>query len=339
MRLEDNNGAPQGGEQQQNNPGGQAAPGSVSGQGGAPAGGDQGGSPPPAGGEGGDQNRSLAQGGGTEGNEPAPTAKWPDDWREQLAGGDEGFLKQLKRYASPANYAKAGYEAQQRIRSGAAKEPLPENPTPEQLGAWRKENGIPEAPDGYKIEPGDGLVFGEADKPMLEAFAKFAHERNWTPQQVNQGAAFVAQLGEQQRAAMDQADKSFRAEAQDTLQQEWGREFRPNLQNLRNMVDRFGEPGIADALMGARGADGKLIGDNPGFLRLMSTLAREINPLGTVVPAGTQDGGKAAEAELAELRTKMGDRSSDYWQGPNAEKNQSRYRELLTALDKQRARG
>lgn len=333
MALEDSTALASGTVQtEQTTTGAPAAPDARQDQG-APAGG----ATPPAGGEGGDQNRSLAQGGGEE-REIAPAAKWPDDWREQLAGGDEGFLKQLKRYASPANYAKAGYEAQQRIRSGAAKEPLPENPTPEQLGAWRKENGIPEAPDGYKIEPGDGLVFGEADKPMLEAFAKFAHERNWTPSQVNQGAAFVAQLGEQQRAAMDQQDKAFRGEAQDTLQQEWGREFRPNLQNLRNMVDRYGEPGIADALMGARGADGKLIGDNPAFLRLMSTLAREINPLGTVVPAGTQDGGKAAEAELAELRTKMGDRGSDYWQGPNAEKNQSRYRELLTALDKQRAR-
>lgn len=339
MTMLDEQGAGGATTEQQNNPGGQAAPGSVSGQGGAPAGGDQGGTPPPAGGEGGDQNRSLAQGGGTEGNEPAPTAKWPDDWREQLAGGDEAFLKQLKRYASPANYAKAGFEAQQRIRSGAAKEPLPENASPEQLTAWRKENGIPEAPDGYKIEPGDGLVFGEADKPMLQAFAKFAHERNWTPQQVNQGAAFVAQLGEQQRAAMDQQDRAFRGEAQDTLQQEWGREFRPNLQNLRNMVDRYGEPGVADALMGARGADGKLIGDNPAFLRLMNTLAREINPLGTVVPAGTQDGGKAASEELAALRAEMGDHSSGYWRGPEAQAKQARYRELLTAVEKQRARG
>lgn len=315
------------GTAQQTDPGAQAAPGSVSGQGGAAA--------TDAQGQGDQGNRSLAQGGGTE-REPAPTATWPDDWREQLAGGDEAFLKQLKRYASPANYAKAGYEAQQRIRAGQAREPLPENPSPEQLTEWRKANGIPETADGYTIEPGDGLVFGEADKPMLDAFRAFAHERNWTPAQVNQGAQFVAQLGEQQRAALDQADKTFRMEAQDTLQEEWGREFRPNLQNLRNMVDRYGEPGVADVVMGARGADGKLIGDNPAFLRLMSTLARELNPLGTVVPAGVQDGGKAAEAELAELRAKMGDRGSDYWQGPNAEKNQARYRALLTALEKRR---
>ena len=336
MSLEDNGGAAAPVDQQQTTTGAPAAPDARQGQGGAPAGGDQG----QQGGEGqGDQGgRSLAQGGGEE-REIAPAAKWPDDWREQLAGGDEAFLKQLKRYASPANYAKAGFEAQQRIRSGAAKEPLPENASPEQLGAWRKENGIPETPDGYKIEPGDGLVFGEADKPMLEAFSKFAHERNWTPQQVNQGAAFVAQLGEQQRAAMDQADKSFRMEAQDALQQEWGREFRPNLQNIRNIVERHGEPGFADALMGARSPDGKLLGDNPAFLRLLNTFAREINPLGTVVPAGTQDAGKAASEELAALRAEMGDHSSGYWRGPEAEKKQARYRELLTAVQKQGARG
>ncbi|MGX9983963.1 hypothetical protein [Methylobacterium fujisawaense] len=335
MSLEDNGGAPAPGDQQQQTiTGAPAAPDVRQDQGGAPAGGDQG-----AGGDGSDQgSRSLAQGGGTDAPEPAPTAKWPDDWREQLAGGDEAFLKQLKRYASPANYAKAGYEAQQRIRSGAAKEPLPENPTPEQITAWRKDNGIPEAPDGYKIEPGDGLVFGEADKPMLDAFRQFAHEHNWTPQQVNQGAAFVAQLGEQQRAAMDQADKSFRGEAQEQLREEWGREYSANIASMQNVVNRYGGPGTLDLLMGGRTADGRLIGDNPQVLRLLSTLAREINPLGTVVPAGTADAGKAAESELAELRAKMGDRSSDYWQGPDAEKNQSRYRELLTAVEKQRAR-
>ncbi|AWV18814.1 hypothetical protein A3862_27430 [Methylobacterium sp. XJLW] len=336
MSLEDNGGAPAPGEQQPNTTGAQAAPDARQDQGAAPAGGDQGAG---GGGEGGDQgSRSLAQGGGEERPDPAPTAKWPDDWREQLAGGDEAFLKQLKRYASPANYAKAGFEAQQRIRSGQAKEPLPDNPSPEQITAWRKENGIPEKAEDYKIEPGDGLVFGEADKPMLDAFRQFAHERNWTPQQVNQGAAFVAQLGEQQRAAMDQADKSFRMEAQDALQQEWGREFRPNLQNIRNIVDRYGEPGFGDALMGARSPDGKLLGDNPAFLRLLNTFAREINPLGTVVPAGTQDAGKAASEELAALRAEMGDQSSAYWRGPEAEKKQARYRELLTAVEKQSAR-
>lgn len=337
MTMLDEQGAGGAATEQQTNPGAPAPPDARQGQGSAPAGGDQGGATPPAGGEGGDQGRSLAQGGGEE-RELAPAAKWPDDWRQQLAGGDEALLKQLNRYASPANYAKAGFEAQQRLRSGQAKEPLPDNPTPEQVTAWRKDNGIPEKAEDYKIEPGEGLVFGDADKPMLEEFAKFAHERNWTPSQVNQGAAFVAQLGEQQRAAMDQADKSFRVEAQDALQEEWGREFRPNLQNIRNLVDRHGEPGFADALMGARSPDGKLLGDNPAFLRLLNTFAREINPLGTVVPAGTQDGGKALETEISDLKQMMRDDPDRYYKADGG-KNQSRYRQLLEVQAKIGQRG
>lgn len=336
MSLEDSTALASGTVQtEQTTTGAPAAPDARQGQGGAPAGGDQG---RQDGGEGGDQNRSLAQGGGEERPDPTPTAKWPDNWREELAGGDEAFLKQLRRYSSPANYAKAGYEAQQRIRAGAAKEPLPENPSAEQVAAWRKDNGIPEKAEDYKIEPGDGLVFGEADKPMLDAFRTFAHERNWTPQQVNQGAAFVAQLGEQQRAAMDEADRSFRMEAQDALQEEWGREFRPNLQNLRNMVDRYGEPGFGDALMGARSPDGKLLGDNPAFLRMLNTMAREINPLGTVVPAGVQDGGKALETEIAELKQMMRDDPDAYYKADGG-RNEKRYRQLLEVQAKVRQRG
>ena len=152
MALEDTTALGSGTVQtEQTTTGAPAAPDARQEQGGAPAGGDQG--RQGSGDEGGDQgSRSLAQGGGEERPDPTPTAKWPDDWREQLAAGDEGLLKQLKRYASPANYAKAGFEAQQRLRAGQAKEPLPENPTPEQITAWRKDNGIPEAPDGYKIE-------------------------------------------------------------------------------------------------------------------------------------------------------------------------------------------
>lgn len=315
-------------------------------------GGEQGGgtAPPPAGGEGagqggtppadqGGDNRTLADGGGADKPIAETQPRWREDWRESLAGGDEGFLKHLKRYSSPENYAKAGYEAQQRIRSGQTREPLAENPTPEQVAQFRKDNGIPENADGYKIEPGDGLVFGDADKPMLDAFRAFAHERNWTPQQVNQGAAFVAQLQETNRAQQMEQDRGYREQSGEALREEWGREFKGNINAIRSTFERYGEAGLVDQLMGARGPDGRLMGDNPALLRFLNTVTREINPLATVVPAGGGDPGKSAEAELATLRTMMGDRGSEYWQGPNAEKNQSRYRELLTAVEKSKARG
>ena len=54
-------------------------------------------------------------------SEPAAdSAPWPDDWRERLAGADDTLLRHLKRYASPDSYARAGYEAQQKIRAGEA---------------------------------------------------------------------------------------------------------------------------------------------------------------------------------------------------------------------------
>lgn len=43
-----------------------------------------------------------------------------------------------------------------------------------------------------------------------------------------------------------------------------------------------------------------------------------------------EDSAADAAAEMASLRAQMGDRNSDYWKGPEADKLQARYRELLT---------
>jgi len=54
------------------------------------------------------------------------------------------------------------------------------------------------------------------------------------------------------------------------------------------------------------------------------------------VPPGTGDIGAAIGDEIANIEKLMGNKASDYWRGPKAEKMQERYRQLVAARDKQK---
>ena len=47
-----------------------------------------------------------------------------------------------------------------------------------QIAAWRSENGVPDKADDYvgALDLPQGVVPGEADKPLLASFAQTAHE-------------------------------------------------------------------------------------------------------------------------------------------------------------------
>ncbi len=263
---------------------------------------------------------------------------WGDDWRERLAGKDEDFLKHLKRYTTPENYAKSGWQAQQKIRSGEYKRGLNAEASPEDVAAWRKEVGIPDTPDGYKIEPPKGVVFGDTDKPMLSSFAAHAHANNWDQKTLNDAISWYGQHQEAQLADLAAKDDSFKVEATDQLREMWpGQEYYRNTNAAKSFINTLPKD-FQDLFATGRTADGRIMGDHPVILATIAQIAREVNPAASVVPAGVQDAPKAIDTELSQLRTMMRDASGPYHRGPEAAKNQARYRELLNAQEKMKGR-
>lgn len=263
---------------------------------------------------------------------------WGDDWRERLAGKDEDFLKHLKRYTTPENYAKSGWQAQQKIRSGEYKRGLSPEASPEDIAAWRKEVGIPEKPDGYKIEPPKGVVFGDTDKPLLDSITAHAHANNWDQKTLNTAIAWYGAQQDKALADMALKDDAFKVEATDALRDMWpGVDYHRNLNAAKSFISTQPKE-FQDLFATARTADGRILGDHPTILATIAQIAREVNPASTVVPAGTQDAPKAIESELNELRTKMRDASSDYHRGPSAKKNQDRFKELINAQERMKGR-
>jgi hypothetical protein len=68
---------------------------------------------------------------------------------------------------------------------------FPANGDDKAKAEWRKERGIPDSAEGYEPKV-EGLVFGEADKPMVDSFKQHAHSKNWTPDQFNEALGWYA---------------------------------------------------------------------------------------------------------------------------------------------------
>lgn len=267
-----------------------------------------------------------------------PAAETPkgEDWatlRVKYAKGDEKLEKRLSRYSSAEAAIDALIAAQNKIASGGLKEPLPKDATPEQLEAWRVDNGIPAKPEEYDLTLPDGRVIGEEDKVLVDEFLKSAHAQNMTPDQVKSTVGWYLAEQERQIEARHQQDAEEKEQGEGALREEWGSEYKLNLNLIGGLLDTAPE-GVKDQFLGGRLADGTPIGNDAKTLRWLANLARTVNPTATVVPGAGGNAMQAIENEKADIEKLMGDRKSEYWKGPKAEAMQKRYRELVDVQGK-----
>lgn len=264
-----------------------------------------------------------------------PKAYWPDDWRKNIAGDDEKFLKRLERYASPKAVAEALASVQNRISAGELRGSLPKNPTDEQVKQWREENGIPDAPDKYDLQLAKGLVIGDDDKPIIDDMLKALHGVNANSAIASQAVNFYYQAIENAEAQRQEADRASAQASEDALRAEWGSEFRANLNSIDGLL-ATAPAGIKDQIKFGRLSDGTPIMANADAIRWLNNLAREINPVSTLIPNSGADISGSIDAEIAKIEKNMAapkgtPEHKAYW---NDDKAQARYRDLLNAKER-----
>lgn len=290
--------------------------------------------------------KSILEGGvkeearaGEDGKDAAARAAagvtWPDDWRTQMAGGNAEVEALLKRYASPGSVATALKSLRTRLDSGEFKKPLPADATDDEKAAWRKDNGIPDKPEGYEMPK--GLEIAPIDKPIVDTMLKLFHENGETPAKVQQYVDQFFKAREAENQQMYDNDQAYRAEQEDVLRAEYGQDFRGNINGLRSFVTTTWGKEMADAIMGARLADGTLAGNNPGFLKPLIQIMRDVDPAATVTSAAGDRGGKGVESRLAELNAMMA-KDINAWQAESNKPLQDEYMELIRAKEKIDAR-
>jgi hypothetical protein len=259
------------------------------------------------------------------------TAADPNDWatkRTAYANGDAKLLSRLSRYSSEKDAIDALIAVQNKMASSRAKEPLPDNPTPEEVAAWRAENGIPITAKDYGVKVPEGM-----DAAQTEEFLSTAHELNMTPAQVEKIIGWKAAADQKFLEQRAENDQTARDAGTEELRKDWGSEYKLNINLITGLLD--GAPqGVKEQIMGGRLANGTLIANDPSMLRWLASLSREVNPTATVVPGSGVNAAQAIQSEMQNLQTMMGDRKSEYWKGPKSEALQARYRDLATVQSK-----
>jgi hypothetical protein len=265
-----------------------------------------------------------------------------------LAGGDKAVEKDLAKYASPDQVYKSLRSLQADISSGKLKAPpapLPANATDEQKAEYRKTNGLPEAPEGYvaKVALPDGVVLGEADKPLVGDFAKMALERGWSQDQFNQAVGWFYEAQAAQDAQRVEADGQLRVTSEVALRTEWGSDYAANM-NAFGAFKAMLPQDFQELLFTARTPDGRMLGNTAELIRIGAQLAREFNPAATlIVPGGDATKSIGAEIESIEGTYRKaisgdGEAHRAYYGHDGKPGLEVRHRELIDAQQKMTAR-
>lgn len=231
----------------------------------------------------------------------------------KLAKRKESLLAELGRYKTPEDYMIAGLAAREKIRSGEYKRSkLSDEASEEEVAAWRKENGIPEAPEKYDIPKIPGHVWTEHDDPFLDTFKETAHKSAFTQEQVDAAtkwyAATTAEMQDKYIQQVTEIDKKDREITRDAIRAELGNtEFRQSISLMeRLMKDKEVMPAdLGEKILTARyqddeGNSRRLI-NNPEMAKLMMTLAYDTYGDGVLLGGDASSGGKDRKKEIEEV--------------------------------------
>lgn len=253
-----------------------------------------------------------------------------------MAGDDPKELAILERVASPKVAFQNYRELQKKLSSGEYRRALPKDAKPEDIAAWRKEQGIPETPDKYDLTLTDGTVVGDADKGVAMKFVERMHGKNATPEQVKEGLSTYFELRKEAVVKQQETDAAHNVETEELLRSEYGGEYRANVNDVKAML-QSAPGGIMDKILGARQPDGRMMANDPDVLRWLVGMSRELHPTSTIVPPGG-DQSKVIDDEIRQIegmmRTESGDRNPAYYGNPAI---QEKYARLLQARDRHKA--
>jgi hypothetical protein len=273
-------------------------------------------------------------------------SRFPESWRDDLAGADKAFRRTLDRFDSPAALAKAYKEFMTRLSSGDLKavKPPPADATPEQAATWRAEQGLPQDAASYVdgLQLGDGTVAGEAEHALLASFADEAVKGRWTADQYNQAVSWYFAVQDRLAAARDHTDAAFRDQAAGDLMREWGHDYAANRNAVAQFFDRSFPADFRDAMLTARLPDGTILANHPAFNRAILEVAKSLNPGGAVLPNASGGGLSGVESRIAEIEGKYmraphgSDLWKSYWNGDSGARMQQEYRGLLAAREQSR---
>jgi hypothetical protein len=262
------------------------------------------------------------------------TAAWRDDWRQAFATVDgvvdPKLLRQAERYDSPEAFAKAHFSLRARMDGGDYITKLPANATPDEVTAWRAQNGIPATAADYLKTLPDSVKIPEAQKGDINKFLEALHGQHAPPGTANAALDAYYRIVADNQATLSEKNEATKTATVDALNVAWGAEFRGNMNAVKGLLDSMPN-GAGAALLDARMADGTMLLAHEGPMRALAALAREINPAASVIPGAGAAAGKGIDDRIGEIEGIMKKTPNDYFRGEAGEKMQKEYMQLVDA--------
>ena len=238
----------------------------------------------------------------------APPIAPPSDWRAGLTG-DFAPLAQDKSLESfkgqdwsevGPSLAKAFVETKKMVGAKAPALGVPgEGATPEQVAAYRKATGVPDAPDGYSISwpefpPGEAL-----DEAAQTAWLTRMHQIGAPPHIVQ---AFATLYGQHVNTLHNGYRREAEAAGQE-LRRDWGPNYDANLGRANRAIKQYG----GDALVDLFAQNG--MGRHPLVVRMFAKIGDDLvehgamagDTVGRVTPEEAQERMKTLQADLLKV--------------------------------------
>jgi hypothetical protein len=265
------------------------------------------------------------------------TAAWRDDWRQAFATVDgvvdAKMLRLVERYQSPEAVAAAYASLRTRMDGGDYIAKLPADAKPEEIAAWRTQNGIPAEAAGYLKTLPDTIKIPETDKANVGKFFDALHAQNAPPGTANAALDAYYKIVADTAATRAEADKALTKTTLDLLNVEWGADFRGNMNAIQGLIDSA--PEGARAIAGARLPDGTMAMSSPAVLRWLGQLALAENPAASIIPGSGASAGKGVDDRIAEIEGVM---RTDRRAYDKDGKMHAEYLKLLDARERNKAR-
>jgi hypothetical protein len=217
---------------------------------------------------------TMAEGGEQSKEQAKVEAKWRDDWREALASGDDKALARLKRFQSPENVFKSWAELDRKLATGELKGKLPDNPTPDDITAYRKANDIPDKAEDYGIEISETLQMLDPEKESVNLFLKEMHDAHTPKAYVKRAWDSYVKVREAELQQIYEGAHRRTIENIATLKAEWGREYDRNMRlGNDDLLQTLGSEDAARNLANKTFVDGTKLADDPDFRRYITAKA------------------------------------------------------------------
>lgn len=227
--------------------------------------------------------------------------KWPDDWRDRLAGGDDRVRKRLDRYPTIADAIKALDHAQTRLsQREEISLDLPENATDEQKAEFRRRLGVPDKVEDYGVKPPvDNMSEGET--ALFGEFKSRMHELNLPPKQAQQLIDYYFDRQAAHEQAIQEAAHEKHRQWDAELRKEFGPDYKRNVtvaqEFAKNVLGEDGVKKLGDIQL----ADGTLLGNNPVILKLLANAGLATLDDDALVVAGQEFAGRDIDTEYRNL--------------------------------------